>query len=82
MHQRNENARLLTTAEVAERLGVSRSTVLNWCKAGYVQAVQYPSGQWRIPASEIERILTPIAPAAPLADSEDRVPLPGQAVLL
>lgn len=55
---------MLTTSEVAEQLSVSRSTVLNWCKAGYIQAVQYPSGQWRIAASTVAQILTPKAQTA------------------
>lgn len=55
---------MLTTSEAAEQLGVSRSTVLNWCKAGYIQAVQYPSGQWRIAASTVAQILTPKEHAA------------------
>lgn len=73
---------MLTTSEAAERLGVSRSTVLNWCKAGFVQAVQYPSGQWRIATSEVERILTPAQLSPDVVQGEDQAALPGQTVLL
>ena len=75
MHQRNDSARLLTTSEAAEQLGVSRSTVLNWCKAGNLSAVQYPSGQWRIAASTVAQILTPKENAADVSESGT---LPGQ----
>lgn len=61
---------MLTTSEAAEQLGVSRSTVLNWCKAGYIRAIQYPSGQWRIAPSEVARILTPEPRPSDVTDSD------------
>ncbi|WP_367264959.1 helix-turn-helix domain-containing protein [Trueperella pyogenes] len=81
MHHGNLTGRLLTTAEVAERLDVSRGTVLNWCRAGDLTFVRYPSGQYRIPVSEVERILTPVAASSVSAESPSDA-LPGQGALL
>lgn len=81
MQQRTIAERLLTTVEVAERLDVSRGTVLNWCRAGELMYVRYPSGQYRIPPSEVERILTPVAASSGSAESPSDV-LPGQGALL
>ncbi|WP_185934426.1 MerR family transcriptional regulator [Actinobaculum suis] len=49
----------MTTAEVAKLLQVSRSTVLNWCRNGSLPAIRTPGGQFRIPKSEVDRILAP-----------------------
>jgi excisionase family DNA binding protein len=38
-------AERLTAAQVAERLGVTRDTVLNWYRLGWIPAVQ----SWRRP---------------------------------
>ncbi|MEW6933715.1 helix-turn-helix domain-containing protein [Trueperella pyogenes] len=75
--------RLLSTGKAAEAFDVTSQTVRRWIDTGKIAAVVLPSGQLRIPASEVERILTPIAPAAPLADSEDSSgQVPGQGMLL
>jgi excisionase family DNA binding protein len=48
--------RYLTTREFAEIIGVSRSTVINWIKSGRIVAYSV-NGRWRIPYSEVERVL-------------------------
>lgn len=48
--------RYLGTAEFAELLGVSRVTVIKWIKSGRIVAYNV-NGRWRIPYSEVERIL-------------------------
>jgi excisionase family DNA binding protein len=48
--------KLLRTGEVAKRLQVSIKTVERWAKQGKIRAIEYPSGQIRIPESEVERI--------------------------
>lgn len=53
--------RILTTREVASLMGVSRTTVTRWCSENDIRAVRLPSGQWRIPKSEVDRILAPVA---------------------
>lgn len=49
--------KLLKVGEVARRLNVSRHTVLNWIKRGKIKAIRLPSGRYRIPESEVEKIL-------------------------
>jgi excisionase family DNA binding protein len=48
--------RYLTTREFAKLLGVSRVTVIKWIKSGRVVAYSV-HGRWRIPYSEVERLL-------------------------
>jgi len=48
--------RLLTTGEVAKRLQVSRMTVDRWIRGGKLRAIRYPSGRYKVPESEVERI--------------------------
>lgn len=48
--------RYLTTSEFAEIIGMSRSTVISWIKSGRIVAYNV-NGRWRIPYSEVERVL-------------------------
>ena len=49
--------RMLRSGEVARMLGVDRHTVVKWIKEGWIKAVRLPSGRYRIPESEVRRIL-------------------------
>ena len=49
--------RYLTPSEVAEIFGMSRSGVIKWIREGKIKAVEI-NGRWRIPYSEIERLLS------------------------
>jgi excisionase family DNA binding protein len=51
---------LLTVAEVATRLRLNPETVRRWLKTGRMHGHQLPGGRgdWRIPESEIRRVLT------------------------
>jgi len=49
--------RYITPSEVAEILGMSRSGVIKWSREGQIKAVEV-NGRWRIPYSEIERLLS------------------------
>jgi DNA binding domain, excisionase family len=49
--------RYLTPSEVAEIFGLSRSGVIKWIREGKIKAVEV-NGRWRIPYSEIERLLS------------------------
>ncbi|MDK8657758.1 helix-turn-helix domain-containing protein [Actinotignum sanguinis] len=71
---------LLTTQEVADFIGASRASVNNWCKTGKITALKLPSGQWRIPETEVDRILAPVAEnASPDSAGElSGAALPGQ----
>jgi excisionase family DNA binding protein len=56
---------LLKPREVADLLRVDETTVLRWVKDREVEASRLPGGTYRIPRSEVERILaTPAVPAA------------------
>jgi excisionase family DNA binding protein len=46
----------LTAKEVAERLRVKVITVQRWLAAGKLRGSKLPSGEWRIPAVEVERL--------------------------
>jgi len=48
--------RYLSTREFAKLLGVSRVTVIKWIKRGRITAYSV-HGRWRIPYSEVERVL-------------------------
>jgi excisionase family DNA binding protein len=48
--------RYLSTREFARVLGVSRVTVIKWIKKGKITAYSV-HGKWRIPYSEVERLL-------------------------
>jgi excisionase family DNA binding protein len=48
--------RYLSTREFAKLLGVSRVTVIKWIKSGRIVAYSV-HGKWRIPYSEVERLL-------------------------
>lgn len=43
--------KLLSTAQAASLLSVSRRTVLNWIEAGKVPYVRLPGGEYRVPLS-------------------------------
>ena len=49
--------RMLRSGEVAELLGVDRHTVVKWIKEGKIRAIKLPSGRYRIPESEVKKIL-------------------------
>jgi excisionase family DNA binding protein len=46
-----------TTAQVAQLLEVSQSAVQRWVRLHQIKAVRLPSGQIRIPRSEVDRII-------------------------
>ena len=48
--------KLLTRKEAAERIGVTPTTLSAWIKAGKIKAAR-PGRAYRIPESEIERLL-------------------------
>jgi putative resolvase len=45
------------SSEVARRMGVDRDTVGRWIRLGQVRAIRTPGGRWRIPRSELDRLL-------------------------
>jgi excisionase family DNA binding protein len=61
---------VLTVAEVARRLRVHPVTLRKWLRAGKVRGVRLGGTKtgWRIPSSEVTRLLT----AAPLEDGSPK----------
>jgi putative resolvase len=53
--------RLLTTGEAAQVLNVTAMTLRTWHYKGLLKAVRLPSGHFRIPESEIERLRRGVA---------------------
>ena len=47
---------MLSPSEVARIFGVTRAAVIKWIRAGKVRAVEV-HGRWRVPYSEVERLL-------------------------
>ena len=45
---------LLTVAEAAEKLGISRETLKNWTRQGKLTAYQSPGGHWYYRESDID----------------------------
>jgi excisionase family DNA binding protein len=48
---------LLTVRDVAARLNVNRGTVVRWIRLGQLKALRLPSGTYRVPRAELERLL-------------------------
>ena len=56
---------MLSTGQVADRLGMTVRTVYRWEKAGRLHAVRLPTGQRRFSASEVDALLHAKARAVP-----------------
>lgn len=51
--------RFIDVAVVARRLNVDPVTVRKWIRDGKLAAIQLPSGYWKIPLSELDRLTNP-----------------------
>lgn len=51
------SSELITSAEVAELLRISRSTVTRYARLGQLPAIRLPSGYLRFRREDIERLL-------------------------
>lgn len=58
MEKRAPEQQLLTAAEVAERLSLKESTIRAWLLARRLSRVRVGRRAVRIPASEVERIIS------------------------
>ncbi len=58
------NGKLLKVKEAAFLLNVSRQSVWKWIKEGKMSAVKLPSGRYRIPESEVVKVLQTLHPKA------------------
>ena len=54
--------RHVTVAEAATRLTVSAKTIRKYIDAGILKAVRLPYGQFRIPESQVARLLKQASP--------------------
>lgn len=50
----NLERKMLSTGEVAKKLGVSTQTVVNWIESGKLKAFRSPGGHYRIPAHQFK----------------------------
>lgn len=57
-----QDVQLLTTGEVARKLGVSDETIRRWCAAGKIRAIPLPSGRWKIREDVVDDLLAQGAP--------------------
>lgn len=55
LEQQASRSQYATTGEVAQRLGVSRQTVVNWIKRGFLPGVKL-GGRLLVPISELARV--------------------------
>jgi excisionase family DNA binding protein len=55
LEQQAERSQFATTGEVAKRLGVSRQTVVNWIKRGFLPGVKL-GGRLVVPTAELARV--------------------------
>jgi len=53
----NSAERLLKPREFCEIVGISYSTLKQWVREGRVKVLRTSTGRWRIPYSEVERVL-------------------------
>ena len=52
-----DKERLLKPAEVAKTLNVSHGAVNRWIRLGQIEYVRLPGGTYRIPQSEVDKLL-------------------------
>lgn len=64
--------RLITPTRFARLLGLHYNTIANWKKEGRIPFVDMPSGRWRIPESELEKLkpASPVREDGPDAEAE------------
>lgn len=49
---------MLSTKDVADALRVTTRAVRGWCVDGSIDHITTPGGQYRIPESELKRLMT------------------------
>lgn len=47
----------VSVGKAAKALGVCVATIRNWIRAGHISASRLPNGHFRIPVTEIDRLL-------------------------
>jgi excisionase family DNA binding protein len=55
--QRQAGVALMTTAQVAERLGVSPGSIRAWTDAGQLSSIRLPSGERRYSTENVDALL-------------------------
>ena len=48
------DSEMLSTGQVAKKLGVSTQAVINWIEAEKIEAIKLPGGHYRIPADQFK----------------------------
>jgi excisionase family DNA binding protein len=62
---------MMTLREVAERLRVSRTTVVRMVAAGHLTGYQLPGGVWRFERKELEAFIVTLKVVNPPAAAEE-----------
>jgi len=52
LDQNKDDLKMLSTGDVAKKLGVSNQAVINWIETGKMKAYRSPGGHYRIPADQ------------------------------
>lgn len=63
----------LTTEEAAQRLDYTPRHIRNLLNAKVIKGTRLPSGTWRVPRREVERLLGESDPATPIPEVIPRV---------
>jgi excisionase family DNA binding protein len=69
-----DEEQLLTPAEAARRLHASEETIRRWLRANppRIRGIQLVTGRWRIPKSEIDRMLSGVRQLQAVEDDEKK----------
>jgi len=52
LDQNKEDSKMLSTGDVAKKLGVSNQAIINWIETGKLKAYRSPGGHYRIPVDQ------------------------------
>lgn len=50
-------AESLTTRQFADAIGCSPFSVRRWIRSGHLRAIRFGTSNWRIPVTELQRLL-------------------------
>jgi excisionase family DNA binding protein len=52
LDQNKDDSKILSTGDVAKKLGVSNQAIINWIETGKIKAHRSPGGHYRIPVEQ------------------------------
>lgn len=69
MERKNEQTIVYTIAEVAAMLQFSEQTIRDWTRSGRIHGVRFGTRAWRIPRSEVTRLMAQLDSTAPAIEN-------------